>query len=53
MVAEYMTGGRVIVLARTGRATSPRAWKGGIAYVLDEAGDFPAHCNQEMVTSEN
>jgi glutamate synthase (ferredoxin) len=22
---------------------------GGIAYVLDEAGDFEGHCNQEMV----
>jgi glutamate synthase (ferredoxin) len=22
---------------------------GGIAYVLDEAGDFAAHCNQELV----
>jgi glutamate synthase (ferredoxin) len=25
---------------------------GGVAYVLDEAGDFPAHCNLEMVGLE-
>ncbi|MGA3164024.1 MAG: glutamate synthase large subunit [Verrucomicrobiota bacterium] len=48
---EYMTGGRVIVLGRTGRNFAA-GMSGGIAYVLDEAGDFPAHCNQEMVGLE-
>jgi glutamate synthase (NADPH/NADH) large chain len=36
---EYMTGGVVVCSARPG-ATSPPACRGGIAYVLDEAGDF-------------
>ncbi len=45
---EYMTGGRVIVLGRTGRNFAA-GMSGGVAYVFDEAGDFPAHCNQEMV----
>jgi len=48
---EYMTGGRVIVLGRTGRNFAA-GMSGGIAYVFDEAGDFPAHCNQEMVSLE-
>jgi glutamate synthase domain-containing protein 3 len=25
---------------------------GGVAYVLDEAGDFPSRCNTEMVDLE-
>jgi glutamate synthase (NADPH) large chain len=45
---EYMTGGRVVVLGPTGRNFAA-GMSGGIAYVLDEAGDFPRHCNQEMV----
>jgi glutamate synthase (ferredoxin) len=45
---EYMTGGRVIVLGPTGRNFAA-GMSGGIAYVLDEPGDFPRHCNQEMV----
>jgi glutamate synthase domain-containing protein 2/glutamate synthase domain-containing protein 1/glutamate synthase domain-containing protein 3 len=48
---EYMTGGRVIVLGRTGRNFAA-GMSGGIAYVLDETGDFPAHCNLEMVNLE-
>jgi glutamate synthase (ferredoxin) len=48
---EYMTGGRVIVLGRTGRNFAA-GMSGGVAYVLDEAGDFPARCNQEMVGLE-
>jgi glutamate synthase (ferredoxin) len=48
---EYMTGGRVIVLGRTGRNFAA-GMSGGIAYILDETGDFPAHCNQEMVSLE-
>jgi glutamate synthase (ferredoxin) len=45
---EYMTGGRVVVLGRTGRNFAA-GMSGGIAYVLDEAGDFATHCNQELV----
>src|SRR5205807_8045935 len=45
---EYMTGGRVVVLGPTGRNFAA-GMSGGIAYVLDERGDFPRYCNQEMV----
>jgi glutamate synthase (ferredoxin) len=45
---EYMTGGRVVVLGSTGRNFAA-GMSGGIAYVLDETGDFPRNCNQEMV----
>jgi glutamate synthase (ferredoxin) len=48
---EYMTGGRVVVLGRTGRNFAA-GMSGGIAYVLDETGDFPARCNQELVCIE-
>jgi glutamate synthase (ferredoxin) len=46
---EYMTGGRVVVLGPTGRNFAA-GMSGGIAYVLDEAGNFPGHCNQDMVS---
>jgi glutamate synthase (NADPH/NADH) large chain len=45
---EYMTGGRVVVLGPTGRNFAA-GMSGGIAYVLDEAGDFERRCNKEMV----
>ncbi|CAG0988353.1 glutamate synthase (ferredoxin) [Anaerolineales bacterium] len=45
---EYMTGGRVVVLGKTGRNFAA-GMSGGIAYVLDKQGDFPRHCNLEMV----
>jgi glutamate synthase (NADPH) large chain len=49
---EYMTGGRVVILGRTGRNTAA-GMSGGIAYVLDEAGDFAERrCNMEMVGLE-
>jgi glutamate synthase domain-containing protein 3 len=48
---EYMTGGRVVVLGRTGRNFAA-GMSGGIAYVLDETGQFPHLCNQEMVWLE-
>ena len=44
---EYMTGGRVVVLGPTGRNFAA-GMSGGIAYVLDEAGDFADRCNPEM-----
>jgi glutamate synthase domain-containing protein 3 len=44
-----MTGGRVIVLGPAGRNFAA-GMSGGIAYVLDEAGDFIENrCNPEMV----
>jgi glutamate synthase (ferredoxin) len=46
---EYMTGGRVVVLGSTGRNFAA-GMSGGVAYVLDEAGDFARRCNKEMVT---
>src|SRR3989454_6784671 len=45
---EYMTGGRVIVLGPTGRNFAA-GMSGGIAYVLDPDGRFPARCNMELV----
>jgi glutamate synthase (NADPH/NADH) large chain len=45
---EYMTGGRVVVLGRTGRNFAA-GMSGGIAYVLDRAGDFKQRCNLGMV----
>ena len=45
---EYMTGGRVVVLGRTGRNFGA-GMSGGIAYVLDEAGDFDYYCNRGLV----
>jgi glutamate synthase (ferredoxin) len=45
---EYMTGGRVLVLGPTGRNFAA-GMSGGIAYVLDEEGDFAARCNKSMV----
>ena len=46
-----MTGGRVVVLGPTGRNFAA-GMSGGEAYVLDEAGNFPSLCNQEMVDLE-
>jgi glutamate synthase domain-containing protein 2/glutamate synthase domain-containing protein 1/glutamate synthase domain-containing protein 3 len=48
---EYMTGGRVIILGPAGRNFAA-GMSGGIAYVLDEAGDFFNCCNHEMVDLE-
>jgi len=45
---EYMTGGRTVVLGKTGRNFAA-GMSGGIAYVLDEQGDFDYYCNQGLV----
>ena len=45
---EYMTGGRVVILGSTG-LNFAAGMSGGIAYVLDEAGDFAGKCNGDMV----
>jgi glutamate synthase (NADPH/NADH) large chain len=48
---EYMTGGVVVVLGRTGRNFAA-GMSGGIAYVLDEDDTFEARCNLAMVELE-
>jgi glutamate synthase (ferredoxin) len=48
---EYMTGGRVVVLGRTGRNFAA-GMSGGVAYVLDRDGDFERRCNLGMVDLE-
>src|SRR5207249_5110546 len=40
---EYMTGGRVVVLGATGKNFAA-GMSGGIAYVLDEQGNFASRC---------
>jgi len=45
---EYMTGGRVVILGPTGKNFAA-GMSGGIAYVLDENGDFRTKVNPEMV----
>src|SRR5690606_23244467 len=49
---EYMTGGTVVVLGRTGRNFAA-GMSGGIAYVLDEDGTFERRCNTSMVLLED
>ncbi|MFV0390825.1 MAG: glutamate synthase large subunit [Paludibacteraceae bacterium] len=44
---EYMTGGKTVVLGSTGRNFAA-GMSGGVAYVLDEQGDFDYYCNMEM-----
>ena len=46
-----MTGGVVVVLGPTGRNFAA-GMSGGVAYVLDEAGDFEQRCNLSMVDLE-
>jgi glutamate synthase (ferredoxin) len=46
-----MTGGRVVVLGRTGRNFGA-GMSGGYAYVLDENGEFEKLCNLGMVEIE-
>jgi glutamate synthase (NADPH/NADH) large chain len=48
---EYMTGGTVAVLGRTGRNFAA-GMSGGVAYVYDEDGSFAARCNLTMVALE-
>jgi glutamate synthase domain-containing protein 3 len=45
---EYMTGGHVVILGSTGRNFGA-GMSGGIAYVLDEQGDFDTRVNLETV----
>ncbi len=48
---EYMTGGTVVVLGKTGRNFAA-GMSGGVAYVYDEDGQFATRCNLSMVTLE-
>ena len=45
---EYMTGGRAVILGRTGRNFAA-GMSGGIAYVWDVDGQFKTRCNMGMV----
>ena len=49
---EYMTGGRAVILGKTGRNFAA-GMSGGIAYVLDLDGTFPPLVNKEMVELED
>ena len=48
---EYMTGGIVVVLGLNGRNFAA-GMSGGVAYILDEKGDFSTRCNTQMVSLE-
>lgn len=48
---EYMTGGTAVILGTTGRNFAA-GMSGGIAYVLDEEGNFDYYCNKGMVELE-
>ncbi len=48
---EYMTGGTVVVLGKTGRNFAA-GMSGGVAYVYDEDGHFARRCNTSMVALE-
>ena len=48
---EYMTGGRVVVLGKTGRNFAA-GMSGGIAYVFDAENDLERLCNKDMVDLE-
>ncbi|RNF39682.1 glutamate synthase large subunit [Planococcus salinus] len=45
---EYMTGGRVAILGKTGKNFAA-GMSGGVAYVLDEDDTFGEQCNTELV----
>jgi glutamate synthase (NADPH/NADH) large chain len=48
---EYMTGGMVIILGKTGRNFAA-GMSGGMAFIYDIEGDFRKHVNTEMVNLE-
>jgi len=48
---EYMTGGRVVIIGKTGRNFAA-GMSGGIAYVYDREDDFRQRCNLDMVALE-
>jgi glutamate synthase (ferredoxin) len=48
---EYMTGGRVVVIGKTGKNFAA-GMSGGVAYVLDEDSDLYKKLNKQLVSSE-
>ncbi|MEK6732899.1 MAG: glutamate synthase large subunit [Candidatus Omnitrophota bacterium] len=48
---EYMTGGAVVILGKTGRNFGA-GMSGGAAYIYDIDGDFNKKCNMDMVELE-
>src|SRR5690606_1233744 len=48
---EYMTGGRVVVLGKTGRNFAA-GMSGGIAYIFNAENDLDKLCNKDMVELE-
>jgi glutamate synthase (NADPH/NADH) large chain len=48
---EYMTGGTVVVLGKTGRNFAA-GMSGGVAYVYNEDGQFASRCNTSMVSMD-
>ena len=48
---EYMTGGKAVILGKTGRNFGA-GMSGGVAYVLDADGTFPKQANMEMIELE-
>lgn len=48
---EYMTGGVVVVLGKTGRNFAA-GMSGGMAFVYDPEDKFDKHCNKELVDLE-
>ncbi|WP_264319490.1 glutamate synthase-related protein [Zarconia navalis] len=48
---EYMTGGAIVVLGKVGRNVGA-GMTGGLAYFLDEEGNFPAKVNREIVKTQ-
>ena len=49
---EYMAGGRVVILGKTGRNFAA-GMSGGIAYIWDPERRFKVRCNPEMVELES
>jgi len=49
---EYMTGGHVVILGKTGRNFAA-GMSGGIAYIYDPLNEFSDRCNMGMVVLEN
>jgi len=45
---EYMTGGRALILGKTGRNFAA-GMSGGIAWIYNPDNDFASNCNTEMV----
>lgn len=48
---EYMTGGKVLIIGKTGRNFGA-GMSGGIAYVYNEDGSFENKCNMELIILE-